>query len=213
MRNNEFMEYTKLVKLKTRDIVVNVKGCLVEAEKLDKYVNISVKDACEKGCPNYNKKWSCPPLSKEYKEVRRNYKYSYLICFSTKMNQYLDIKNKYLAVKAANVSLKTIIEKFTRSLEESYKGYSLLSGSCRLCKPCNRKLNKGCRRPEKMRYSMEATYLQVDNITNDILHHKLLWYSNKTLPEYTSTCSLLLLNEEIDNNSIQRKLDSFLENY
>ena len=113
------------------------------------------------------------------------------------MDKYLDIKNKYLALKAANVTLKTVIEKMARELEEQLKGYALLSGSCRLCKPCNCKIGKPCKRPQKMRYSMEAAHLDVNKISTEKLEHPLLWYKNKQLPQYTSTVSLVLTNNEL----------------
>ena len=65
-----------------------------------------VKKACEEGCLNYGKKWSCPPFSKPYYELMDGYNKAVLISLSTNMNSYVDIKNKYTAIKAANVTLK-----------------------------------------------------------------------------------------------------------
>ena len=121
-------------------------------------------EACKTGCPNYGLKWSCPPFSKVYDKLSERYKYAYILVFSTSMDKYMDIKNKYLAIKAANSTLKSEIEKLSRKIEDNQGGYALLSGSCRLCKPCNKKLGKPCKNPDKMRYSMEATYLDVSSI-------------------------------------------------
>lgn len=39
---------------------------------------------------------------------------------------------------------------------------------------------------------MEATGLNVQQLSLDYLEHELLWYKDKTLPRYTSTVTLVL---------------------
>lgn len=55
----------------------------------------------------------------------------YLICFSTVMKDYSN-KNKYVALKAANITLKSLVEKYARIIETYTDGYCLLSGSCKV---------------------------------------------------------------------------------
>ena len=163
-------------------------------------------EACKTGCPNYGLKWSCPPFSKVYYKLSERYKYAYILVFSTSMDKYVDIKNKYLAIKAANSTLKSEIEKLSRKIEEDQDGYALLSGSCRLCKPCNKKLGKPCKKPDKMRYSMEATYLDVSSISKELLGHELKWYKKNCLPEYTSTVCTILVNNKLNSQIISNLL-------
>lgn len=170
-------------------------------------------EACKKGCPNYGKKWSCPPLASPFLNIVKNYSHAVMLVFSTEMKYYQDIKNKYLAVKAANATLKTTIEKCTRDLETYMKGYSLLSGSCRQCKPCQCKKGLPCKHPDKMRYSMEATGLNVQQLSIDFLNHELLWYRDKTLPRYTSTATLILFNQDLDMDDVGRVLEGAIKKH
>jgi len=191
--------------LAKRTISVQVKGCsLSSADVLKNYFEGSaIEESCKIGCPNYGRKWSCPPFSKPFPQIAGSYLSACLLCFSTEMRSYSDIKNRYLAVKAANVTLKSLIERCARQIEDDIGGYALLSGSCRQCKPCRCKNGIPCQRPDKMRYSMEATALNVQRICLDFLDHHLLWYQNKNLPEYTSVVSMILHNQYLSSCNLE----------
>lgn len=199
---------TRLKSLPNREISIKMKiRSIPDISVLrDYYEGTIIERSCKDGCVNYNKKWSCPPCSSSYLNIEKKYSSACLLCFYTELKHYNDIKNKYLAVKAANVTLKALAEKCARDLEIYTDGYSLLSGSCRLCKPCQRKLNLPCKHPNKMRYSMEATGLNVQKICIDFLDHTLLWYKNKTLPEYTSSVVLVLLDHALNKDDIMKFL-------
>ena len=192
--------------LAKRTISVQVKGCsLSSADVLKNYFEGSaIEESCKIGCPNYGRKWSCPPFSKPFPQIAGSYLSACLLCFSTEMRSYSDIKNRYLAVKAANVTLKSLIEQCARQIENETGGYALLSGSCRQCKPCRCKSGLPCQHPDKMRYSMEATALNVQRICHDFLDHRLLWYKDKKLPEYTSVVSLILCNQNLSCYDLEK---------
>ncbi len=64
MEQKIFTQYKKALKNRTIDIIC--RGILIkDVSILNKYYEKeSIKRACEEGCPNYGKKWSCPPFSK-----------------------------------------------------------------------------------------------------------------------------------------------------
>lgn len=196
------LEKTKA--LENRSISIQIRGkVFANTAVFREYMEENeLERVCKDGCPNYGKKWSCPPFSKSFAQIEEKYISAFLLCLSTEMDNYTDIKNKYLAVKAANVTLKSMIEKCAREIEKYTNGYSLLSGSCRLCKPCQCKINRPCKHPDKMRYSMEATGLNVQKICHDFLNHRLLWYENKILPEYTSVVVLILFNGKVSEKEL-----------
>lgn len=197
-----------------RSISIQVRGCLIDGTNvlLSYFEGSKVENACKTGCPNYGKKWSCPPFAKPFPTICNLYSDACLLCFSTEMSFYSDVKNAYLAVKAANVTLKSLIERCARKIEKYTGGYALLSGSCRLCKPCGCKSGYPCQHPDKMRYSMEATHLNVQRICLDFLAHPLLWYESKRLPKYTSVVSLILHSQHIEYDNLASLIDqSFIE--
>lgn len=201
--------------LKNRIIDITCRGILIEDVSIFKkyYQKEYNEKACKEGCPNYGKKWSCPPFSRPYNELVEGYNRAVLISFSANMDSYADIKNKYTAVKAANVTLKNLVEKVARKIETETNGYALLSGSCRFCRPCSCKINQKCKYPEKMRYSMEATYLNVQAICEELLDFELLWYEEKRLPQYTSTVSLIFFNKEYSKEVILEIIGAVIKDY
>jgi len=202
------IEIVQKRKTPTREIDILCKAKIVEANELLKYINNNhIENKCKRGCSNYENKWSCPPYSKSYDIVSSKYKNAIIICFSTAMDKYLDINNGYLAMKAANSTLKSLIDKAAREIEKQVEGYALLSGSCRLCKSCQRKEQKDCKHPEMMRFSIESTYLNGDAIAKDELLHEILKYENKVLPKYTTFLSIILSN----NNVSEEQLVKFLK--
>ena len=135
LQNQEiFIQESKVLKNRTIDIIC--RGSLIpNTAVLNKYYQKkSITQACKEGCPNYGQKWSCPPLSKDCHELLNQYNKAILISISTDMNSYMDIKNKYIAIKAANATLKNLVERMARKIEIETKGYALLSVSCRLCR-------------------------------------------------------------------------------
>lgn len=208
-----FMEFQKALKNRTIDIIC--RGILIEdVSVLNKfYQQEKIARACKEGCPNYGKKWSCPPFSKPYYELMDGYGRIALVSLSANMDGYLDIKNKYTAIKAANVTLKNIVEKVAREVETKTNGCALLSGSCRRCRPCACKSHQKCKHPDKMRYSMEAAYLNVQEMCRELLGFELLWYEKKILPQYTSTVSLIFFNGEFEKDSLLEIVKSVMDNY
>lgn len=207
--------YTKKKRhLANRTISIQIKGCLLSSVDVlqDYFEGFSIENACKTGCPNYGKKWSCPPFSKSFSQISGPYSSACLLCFSTEMRFYSDIKNAYLAVKAANVTLKSLIERCARHIEDYTGGCALLSGSCRLCKPCHCKSGLPCQHPDEMRYSMEATFLNVQRLCLDFLAHRLLWYERKNIPKYTSVVSLILYNQHMEYDSLANLINQeFIE--
>lgn len=178
----------------------------VPLTKLLKYQNKQKFDLlCEKGCPNYNKKWSCPPLSPSYSKFISKYENIMVIVISTKLDQFSYIKNDYLKVKAANTIMKSRIDKALRSFI-SDDCYYISTGSCRMCRPCKRKLNQPCAHQDIMTYSFEALGINVSEMVSDLFDFELKWYKKKALPEYTSVVAGLIFNGGIDVELLLKKI-------
>lgn len=195
-----------IVCTKSAKIECNIDFVKTTAVQLVKYEEKKKFDLlCEKGCPNYNKKWSCPPLSPSYSKFISKYENIFVVVIFTKLDQFSYIKNDYLKVKAANTIMKSKVDKALRSFI-SDDCYYISTGSCRMCKPCKRKLNQPCAHLDKMAYSFEALGINVSEMVSDLFDFELKWYKKKSLPEYTSVVAGLIFNGEIDKKLLMEKL-------
>lgn len=165
---------------------------------------------CKEGCVNYNKKYSCPPFSPDFKTLSKNHDSLFVIMFLCNLNQISS--TEYNKVRIANVVMKSRLDNLMRKLEEKTNLKYLSTGSCRLCKPCKCKLKKPCKHPDKKRYSLESTGVDCNALTKDLFNLSLQWYKNKKSPEYTSVlCGLLCDKKDIEK--IEKNLDLLLIAY
>ena len=160
---------------------------------------------CENGCPNYNKKWSCPPYSPDYCQYIEGKKFIYTFFLRLDLSQMNYIKNDYLKIKAANTILKSRMDKFLQHITNQNDYKYISSGSCRLCKPCNKKRELPCAHPNKMTYSFEALGIDVSKLVNMVFDKPLLWYKKGHLPQYTSIVCGLLTDSQIQLPILQNK--------
>lgn len=163
-------------------------------EKFDK--------CCETSCKNYGLKWACPPYSPTYTIYKSDYKYLTICVLAASLNQFDYINNKYLKIKAANSIMKSRVDRVLRELVKTEHSKQVSTGSCRLCKPCKKKLGNPCKHPQVMAYSFEALGIDVEKVSLDILNHELKWYKNNELPEYTSVVAGILLDKPIEENKL-----------
>jgi predicted metal-binding protein len=160
-------------------------------------------ELCKK-CRNYGKKYACPPASPDF-NLLCNKEGLYGVMLKCNLNQ---IKNtgEYNKIRIANSIMKSRIDKFMRRLEEKSgnKLKFLSSGSCRLCKKCNLEKNLPCKYPTKMRFSLEATGIHVEDLTKKLFNLPLLWYDSKKhkAPKYTCVVAGMMCNK-IDVNKIK----------
>lgn len=188
--------FNKEVTTPSSKIMLNFRVEPVFSKDIFKFLNKEkFSQLCKNGCINYGIKWSCPPAAPSFAEFASPYRSLLLCLLYVNLNQFYYIKNNYLKVKAANSILKSRIERLLRS---QTRGKHILTGSCRLCKPCRCKLKKPCAHPDKMSYSFEALGIDVSNMIQTFFQHELLWYSKGHLPQYTSVVAGWLTNEKID---------------
>lgn len=159
----------------------------------------AIRNYCKTSCVNYGKKWSCPPHSKKFSAIVKSKGYDTLIVIIGHINicDMKYIRNPYQQVKAAHMILKSKCEKIARNIENEFNGYSLLSGSCNLCRPCQRKKNLPCKKPAMVRYSLESTGVNVGKLLEKHCEHKLLWYKKGEKLPYTSVATAVFIDSKI----------------
>ncbi|MDO5116267.1 MAG: DUF2284 domain-containing protein [Synergistaceae bacterium] len=162
------------------------------------YVDVPRFLECCKACPNYGGKWSCPPYDFEPLDLWRGF--SSIRLFGTKI--ILDGSMKGADYNAAEVGgfirgalakEKHKLMELVLRLEAEEKGsLGLAAGSCELCGICSRREGGRCRRPELMRYSIEALGGNVSAVAEELLGTEIKWIKNGGVPEYfVLVCGLL----------------------
>lgn len=191
---------------------LNAKLKRILSSELIKYEN---KDDITKlcaACPTYGKKWSCPPHSPSLSDFDLSaYPHAVLVLFWLDLDQFRNLKTEYIKIKAADSVLKSRMDRFMRNVEGSLGGIMLSNGTCKLCRPCSGSVGLPCKRPEKMRFSMEALGLDVSRIMTEVFDHPLLWYSKGQSPAYLSAATCLLMKDEIDETVLQAAAERLLE--
>lgn len=207
MRNRVVIKNTTSNGMQT----INIEICSISIENISACAETEkIRRLCKEGCVNYGKKWSCPPFSSRFADIVSEGKFDMgiIIVGNIGLDDMKYIKNPYQQVKAANMILKSRCERMARYIESKTGGYSLLSGSCNLCKPCEKKQGKPCKQPEKIRYSLESTGLNVQSLLEENCGYKLLWYEKGVELQYTSVVTMVLINSElISDKDVVRVID------
>ncbi len=194
------MNHTKFIcsaRTPSAEIPYTVEICSATPEACVSYMDQErFRALCEKGCPDYGCKWSCPPYAPVFTEFALKWKYMYVLFFYTDLFHFSYIKNDYLKIKAANNILKSRADRFQRRMSGLH-GNGISTGSCRLCRSCKGKQSLPCAHPDLMTYSFEALGIQVDRMVEDWFHRPLLWYRKQELPEYASVVCGVLTNETL----------------
>ena len=160
---------------------------------------------CRLGCPNYGKKWSCPPYSPIYNDFSSGFQALCVVLLGLNLDELGYIKQDYLKVKAANSMLKSRVDRTLRMCITDGEKY-VSTGSCRLCKPCRKKIEEPCAHPAIRTFSFEALGVNVSTMVKDIFDVNLLWYKRGLLPLYTCVVAGLLTNENPPDQRIISKL-------
>lgn len=168
-------------------------------------------DMCKKGCRNFNNKYCCPPFVPNFKQYIKNKDLLFVVLLKIDLNQLSQYSYKeYHKLRIGNSVIKPRLEKILRYLESSFDSKFLSSGSCRLCKPCQKKIGKPCKHPKKMRYSLESFGIDCNKLSKDLFDIPLLWYQNREAPEYTSVISALPLKKETNKAEMITSLKEYL---
>lgn len=182
------------------------KVCTISSDDIALYCDKEQFDGlCRLGCPNYGKKWSCPPYSPLYNDFSSEYQALCIVLLGLNLDELGYIKQDYLKVKAANSMLKSRVDRTLRMCITDGEKY-VSTGSCRLCKPCRKKLEEQCAHPTIRTFSFEALGVNVSTMVKDIFDLNLLWYKRGSLPLYTCVVAGLLTNENPPDQRIISKL-------
>ncbi|MDD3647537.1 MAG: DUF2284 domain-containing protein [Candidatus Dojkabacteria bacterium] len=165
------------------------------------------EEMCKNGCPNYGKKYTCPPYSPSYTDHTKGNDWLFVVAFTLSLDQFKNTKyREYLKLRIANSVLKTRIEKLMRAFEKQLDSKFLGTGACRLCKPCQLQSNEPCRYPQERRYSLESVGVDCNELMKKVCGKELKWYRDKKAPQYTSVICALPVKERGSAYSLRKSL-------
>ena len=172
---------------------------IIPIESLKKYYKPEEITGYCKGCPRYEKNWSCPPHNFNVIDYIEQYKMAYAIGvkvslagFSKKadsMNYYYDCRrsiNRRLLQYETEISYSKV----------------LIGGHCDLCENCTRAISLECNFPDKQRHSLESLGFKVSEIIEDLFDDKLQWNKGKT-PDNLYIVLGLLSKESLDLDELR----------
>ena len=140
-------------------------------------------------CSNFRKTWSCPDFPFNPERYWRRYDSIRLI--GLKIIVPDELREKTLDKEESEAFLKAFLDRYKKEFddyilkeEEKEGGVGLNGGSCQRCQPllCSRQEGKACRKPELMRYSIEALGGDVSKTVTKYLHQELEWMKDGRLP-------------------------------
>ncbi|MHA1380632.1 MAG: DUF2284 domain-containing protein [Candidatus Helarchaeota archaeon] len=133
--------------------------------------------ACQFGCRNYNTHYSCPPHSfspQIFREKLRKWDKVILFTISKTLEEFWN-EERHREIEKFSFYHKKIVSRLTENrmhkilikVEEFFKEwglsvFGLAGGSCHSCKICGLKEGKSCKKPEKMRMSLESVGIDVE---------------------------------------------------
>lgn len=146
--------------------------------------------ACCGECPNFGRRWSCPPygfsvdtLWKLYKDILLYEKKVY-VDSRLRKKRYSQEEINEISRELLAPSKKQMTEDLL-ALEAKYPGSrALFAGTCDFCTICAKELNEQCYHPEKMRYSIEALGGNVVQAVRIYFDDTIFWAKDGLLPEY-----------------------------
>lgn len=155
-------------------------------------------------CPNYGHIWSCPPYDFDPMDIWRQY---------VRLRLYARMLiPKFLEqdAAAAIAALHREKEEYLNQLlnwESAVPGsLALAAGSCSVCAICAKSEDEPCRKPAKMRYSIESLGGDVGLTARRYFGKPLLWIRDGVIPEYLMLVGALLMPAGKEGTAVESLL-------
>lgn len=173
--------------------VQSLEASVSTAEYLDTCVDVEKFLGFCRECPSYNSSWSCPTFDFDPVSIWTRYDTLYLYARVLIPEQGTELS----ALLEAMGEEKAALLDQLLALEQAAPGSMVLSaGSCKLCaEGCTRPVGAPCRKPEKMRHSIESLGGDVGKTAERYLQKPLCWIRDGQVPDYLFLVGGLLTQE------------------
>ena len=170
--------------------VLTLKAEISCFEFIEGFVDVPRFLACCAQCPGYGKTWACPPYDFDPMDIWRGY--SSVLLYAKKAilpkDEIAAERDPHGLHEAYERLLKPVKRELMDELyaleSENPGSLALSAGGCGLCKECTRGEGLPCRKPDKMRYSVESIGGDVLKCIRELMHEEVLWAENGRLPKH-----------------------------
>ena len=144
-------------------------------------LDIPVEQLCG-ACPNYGRRWACPPLS-DADCITHFATIEVWLVQITPVQADLPLSEAYPIIARQREALEPIM--LAREAEVNGRA-ALFTGLCPHCpnQQCARISREPCRHPELVRPSLEALGFNLGEVTRQLFNIDMLWGRHGRLPQY-----------------------------
>ncbi|MBR5118256.1 MAG: DUF2284 domain-containing protein [Muribaculaceae bacterium] len=153
--------------------------------------DVATFEACCQQCPNYGKRWGCPPF--DHDTLQDLMPYNKVMIIGLKITPH----DRKMPIEQVYDLMRPELERMNKrliTLEDEKNGMAFgFVGKCPYCNgaPCARQQGKPCRHPDVVRPSLEAYGFNVSKTASELLGIDMVWSKDKTIPRYlTLVCGL-----------------------
>lgn len=145
---------------------------------------------CCRLCPNYGRRWSCPPYDFSPEDLWKDYRSLLLQCRVIPVPQ--ELQELVLSQQQINERSRALLQPHKQAmlqamgaLEQQFPGsLALDAGSCDRCENCTRTDGLPCRHTDGLRYSVESLGGDVCKALQLYFGKEILWGEQSHLPAY-----------------------------
>ena len=164
-----------------------------------RYRNAAYFEGLCRQCPNYGRRWSCPPIGSDCPDIQSfRYVTLLLVKIDIKQGTPADTATLEPIIRPARELFEPRLLKAERDLDGRA---CLFTGMCPHCPglECARVSGEPCRHPGLVRPSLEALGLNLDATARDIFGIPMQWCSDGQAPPYLTLVGGVFHNEEHAN--------------
>lgn len=142
-------------------------------------------------CDSYGTRWTCPPFDFDPMTIWHNYTglllYARILQADTPEQP---LEEALAALKREKLLYRDKLQQWERDTPDSRM---LLAGTCHECEACEKTQGRPCKKPELLRYSIEALGGDVEGCLQQYFHMPMLWGRAGKAPDYLVLVGGLLL--------------------
>ncbi len=142
-------------------------------------------------CGSYNTRWTCPPF--DFDPLTVWHAYTGLRLYARILQADAPEQPLEDALEALKQEKLRYRERLRQWEQATPGSQMLLAGTCHECPECERTQGRPCKRPEMLRYSMEALGGDVEGCLQHYFHRPMLWGRDGKAPAYYALVGGLLL--------------------